>query len=267
MAAGVLTLAATGSPSIPSAYVPAGKYYPSITEAKSSEPFELQVARGLVLGHTAINIFAYQPAVATTFIPIWENASAYIYPPAATTMTMQSTSASDTAVVVRVFGLDDNFDPITETVALNGTAGVATVGIYLRINSMVTVLGNAVGTITLTNGGNTYGKIVAGDGRTKMSIYSVPAGYTFYLNRIDVFSSVAGGSNNHCHYRVQSKNAAGVSLAVLQAPFSQRYEAVRVVPFPYAELTDIQWQCKAESAHAEIGVVIEGVLIRNNHEA
>lgn len=257
----------TGSASVPSAYVPAGKYYPSITEDKSSEPFELQVARGLILGHSSINIFAYQPTVSTTFIPIWENASAYIFPPAATTMTMQSTSALDTAVVVRVFGLDVDFNPITETVALNGTAGVVTVGSYLRINSMVTVSGNAVGTITLTNNGNTYGKIIAGDGRTKMSIYSVPAGYTFYLNRVDIFSSVAGGSNNHCVYRVQTNNAADVNLAVLQAPFSQRYEAVRVVPFAYAELTDIQWQCKTDSVNAEIGVVIEGVLIRNNHEA
>jgi hypothetical protein len=221
----------------------------------------------LILGHSAINIFAFQPTVATTFIPIWENASEYIFPPAATTMTMQSTSASDTAVVVRVFGLDVDFNPITETVALNGTAAVTTAGIYLRINSMVTVSGNAVGTITLTNGGNTYGKIVSGDGRTKMSIYSVPAGYTFYLNRVDVFSSVAGGSNNHCMYRVQSNNALDVNLAVLQAPFTQRYEARRVVPFPYAELTDIQWQCKTDSSTAEIGVVIEGVLVRNNHDA
>jgi len=268
MVTGVLTSGATGSPSIPSAYVPAGKYYPSITEAKSSEPFELQVARGLVLGHSAVNIFAFNSAVESTqFAPVWELPNLYTYPPLPTTMTVKSTDPLDTAVVVRVFGLDANFNAITETVALNGTANVLTVGSYLRINSVVTVSGNAVGDITVTNAGIPYAKILAGDGRTKMSIYSVPAGYTFYLNRVDVFSSVAGGSNNHCMYRVKSNNAAGVDLCVLQAPFSQRYEAVRIVPFPYAEMTDIQWQCKTDSNTAEIGIVIEGVLVRNNHEA
>jgi hypothetical protein len=268
MAAGVLTSAATGSPSIPSAYVPAGKYYPSITEAKSSEPFELQVARGLILGHSSINIFAFSPFIESTqFTPMWELPNVYNFPPTATTMTVASTSTSDTAVVVRLFGLDVNFNPITETVALNGTTGVATVGIYFRINSVITVSGNAIGDITVTNAGIPYAKILAGDGRTKMSIYSVPAGYTFYLNRVDVFSSVAGGSNNHCMYRVKTNSANDVNLAVLQAPFTQRYEARRVVPFAYTEMTDIQWQCKTDSSTAEIGIVIEGVLVRNNHEA
>ncbi len=240
-------------------------FYPSRTEDDRSEPFELQVARNLIKGHSLVNIFGYQPLVNSTFVPIWENATAYAYPLAATTMQMVSDSASDTAVAIRIMGLNAAYEPITEVVTLNGTTPVSTIGSYFRINNLVTVTGNAVGNVTLAAAGVTYAKINAGVGRSQMSLYSVPAGYTFYLARVDLFSNLSGGSGNHCLYKVQSEYPNGVKLDVLQAPFTDRYEARRVVPFPYAEKTDIQWQSRVSQQTAEIGVVIEGILIRNEH--
>lgn len=240
-------------------------FYPSRTEDDRSEPFELQVARNLIKGHSLVNIFGYQVEVNSVFVPIWENATVYTYPLAATTMQMVSNSASDTAVAVRIMGLNAAYEPITEVVTLNGTTPVATIGSYFRINSLVTVAGNAAGTITLSASGVTYGKINVGVGRSQMSLYSVPAGYSFYLTRVDMFSNLSGGSGNHCLYRVQSEFPNGVSLDVLQAPFTDRYEARRIVPFPYLEKTDIQWQVRTSQQTAEIGAVIEGILIRNEH--
>lgn len=240
-------------------------FYPSRTEDDRSEPFELQVARNLIKGHSLVNIFGYQVEVNSVFVPIWENATVYTYPLAATTMQMVSNSASDTAVAVRIMGLNAAYEPITEVVTLNGTTPVATIGSYFRINSLVTVAGNAAGTITLSASGVTYGKINVGVGRSQMSLYSVPAGYSFYLTRVDMFSNLSGGSGNHCLYRVQSEFPNGVSLDVLQAPFTDRYEARRIVPFPYLEKTDIQWQVRTSQQTAEIGSVIEGILIRNEH--
>ena len=240
-------------------------FYPSRTEDDRSEPFELQVARGLIKGHSLINIFGYQPLVSSTFIPIWENATVYTYPSAATVMQMVSTSASDTAVAVRIMGLNADYEAITEVVTLNGTTPVSTIGSYLRINSLVTVAGNAAGTITLSAAGVTYAKINVGIGRSQMSMFSVPAGYSFFLARVDLFSNLSGGSGNHCLYKVQTDYPNGVNIDILQTPFTDRYEARRVIPFPYAEKTDIQWQAKVNQNTGEIGVVIEGILIRNEH--
>ncbi len=240
-------------------------FYPSRTEDDRSEPFELQVARGLIKGHSLVNIFGYQPAVNSEFVPIWENNAVYTYPPAATIMQMVSSSASDTAVAVRIFGLNASYEAITEIVTLDGTTPVSTVGSYFRINSLVTVAGNAVGNLTLSAAGVTYGKINVGVGRSQMSLYSVPAGYSFYLTRVDMYSNLLGGSGNYCLYRVQSEFPNGVSLDVLQAPFTDRYEARRIVPFQYLEKTDVQWQVKTNQQTAEIGAVIEGILIRNEH--
>jgi hypothetical protein len=84
------------------------KHYQSIGELSKSEFVELQIARGLVGGHTSLNISGYQASVGGVFIPIWENAAAYVYPTNGT-MLLWSSSASDTNVLIQINGLDANF--------------------------------------------------------------------------------------------------------------------------------------------------------------
>lgn len=238
-------------------------YHPSITQYERTEDFNLQVARGAIDGHSLVNIFGYQPLVDGTSICIWENATPYIFPTAAVNMTVVSTSAADTAVVKLISGLDANYAPITEVLTVNGTTPVTTVNQYLRINNVRTTSGNAIGTVTFTHNGNTYAKILPGTGQTQMSQYTVPAGYTFYLTRVDAFSQVSGGSNNYCTYNVQALLANGVSYSILQAPFTANYNARRVVPFPYYEKTSLQWRSTVASNTASVAMVIEGILIAN----
>jgi hypothetical protein len=238
-------------------------HYHSITEHQRSEPFELQVARGLVGGHSLVNIFGYQAAIGTTSICVWENAAPYVFPESPVQLILVSTSAADTGISKFITGLDDNYEPISETVVINGTTPVTTVNQYLRINNVRTTSGNAVGTVTLTNGGITYAKLLPGTGQTQMSQYTVPAGHTFYLNRVDTFTQLSGGSNNFCTYDVLAMLENGTKYSVLQAPFTQRYEARRIVPFPYAEKTSLQWHASTDSSTAAVGMVIEGILIKN----
>jgi len=243
----------------------------SITQNGRYEPFELQVARGQISYHSLVNIFGYQAAVTTAGpYPVWENVSAYTYPVAATTMLLSSASASDINVSVLINGLDANFNPISESLLLtNGTTGVSTTKQYLRINSMFVNGGftDPVGVLSLTNAGKTvtYAKINVGVNRTQMAIYTVPAGYTFYLNRVDAFVNEAGGGNNYSTYQVYTKNnVTGQNYILLTTPFIGRYEARRVVPFPYTEKVDIQWQCSVGTSTSPIGIVIEGILIQND---
>ena len=133
----------------------------SVTVQGAYEPFDLQVARNQIMGHQVVSIFGYQSSVTTTAIPIWENAAAYVYPTSATTLTLVSSSASDdTLASVLINGLDANFNPISETLFLNGVTGVTTVNSYLRVNSMILVSSGTgqttnVGTITLKQSSNT----------------------------------------------------------------------------------------------------------------
>ena len=48
----------------------------SISRQAKTEPFDLQVARNQITGHSQIFIFGYQSGVGSaTSIPIWENAT------------------------------------------------------------------------------------------------------------------------------------------------------------------------------------------------
>lgn len=236
----------------------------SITRAGTFEPFDLQIPRSQVYGHTTVNVYGFQPAVTTTQIPAWENATAYTFPSSAVVMTLVSSSASDTAVKIQVDGLDANYNPISETITLNGTTGVNTTNSFLRINSLITTSGNAVGTITAANGGTTYAQINIGFGRSLMSIYTVPNGYDFYLARVDANSSFNGNNTNYIFYQNKSTNSAGVNTVSIKAPFTTNYSARRVMPRKYAGKTDLVFTFVTNAGTAAVNVSVEGYLIQSD---
>jgi hypothetical protein len=232
-----------------------------------SADWNVQVARGKVPGVSLVNLYGFQASVDGTWIPIWENATTYTYPPnGGITMLLYSSSASDTAVSVLIDGLDANFAPITETLILtNGTTGVTTTNSYRRINNM-RVIGstNAVGTLYLSNASKTttYAQINVGTGKTQWSIYTVPAGYTFYLNRVTAAASATSAAKV-LGYRVFQQSATGIQSLLLQSPWINTYETNRVIPNPYAEKTSIQWQVTSDTT-SQIGIRVEGILINNS---
>jgi len=245
----------------------------SVTVQGAYEPFDLQVSRNQIMGHQTLSLFGYQAAIGNTSIPVWENATTYTYPTSATTMTVVSTSASDdTNAKILISGLDANFAPISETIALNGTSGVTTVNSYLRINSLLmtstgTSQSTNVGVITVKQSSNIVAQINAGIGKSQSTIYTVPAGYSFYLDLAEVNTSNSYTSSNIVTYKVQAiNNVTGVKLNVLQQPFVSIYTANRASdPFLYTEKTDIQWQLVTSTATTiAAGVIIAGKLIKNN---
>ena len=242
----------------------------SVTKRGYHEPFELQVSRNQITGHSVLNIFGYQTSVTTASIPVWENASVYTYPTSALTMTYAST-ASET-LTMTVTGLDANYAVVTDTVTFTaGTSGTATNGTqFLRINSMVvtstgTLGGTNVGTITAKNGGTTYAQIAIGVGKTQMAIYTVPAGFSFHLNRIDVFASNPYTSaNNLTFINWQQNPATKVAFNVAHSPFISILDIHRQYPLIYTEKTDIQFRVNTSAGTYAVGAFGEGVLVAND---
>jgi hypothetical protein len=239
--------------------------YSSATRQGAYEPFELQVSRGQVDGHEVLNVFGYSTATPSSgFIAAWENNTAYAFPTVASTMVVSSSSVSDTAVTILITGLNANYDVITESVTLNGTTDVPTTKVFWRINCVITTSGNAVGTMYVKNaGGTTYAQIAIGAGKTNMSIYTVPAGYTAYLTQFDAFSSTSVTSGVYATFRALRTSPTGVNNIVLQIPFLNDYTITRPYPLALTEKTDSQWQCKSSGAGLGIGIVVIGVLIKN----
>lgn len=236
----------------------------SITQNGRYEPFDVQISRGVVYGHSTVNIYGFQPAVTTAAIPLWENATAYTFPGSALVMTLASSSASDTAVKVQINGLDASYNAISEVISLNGTTGVTTTLSYLRINSLITTSGNAVGVVTVKNGATTYAQINAGFGRSLMSIYTVPNGYDFYLQRVSANSSFNGNNLNYLFYQNYNVNAAGVVTVTTKAPFTSTYDALRIMPRKFAAKTDVQFLFNTSATTAAVNVAVEGYLIQTD---
>lgn len=236
----------------------------SISQGGTSEPFELQVSRGQIPGHTPRNIFGTATAIGTTFRTPWELANTNDLPflSAQSQLTLSSSSASDTAVSILINGLDDNYEVVSEVVALNGTTGVTTTKEFRFINDLITVVGNAVGLVSAKVGATTYAAITAGYGRNQAAVYHVPAGHSFYLMRIDAFSASANNDTKYLTFRNHNTFSDGRIFNVAQTSFLQRMDITRVIPFKVPEKTCIEFQLKLNSQTADIGVFGEGVLVK-----
>lgn len=227
--------------------------------------FDLMVSENHIGDHRVINIFGYNAAVSTEYIPLWEDVAAYTYPVSALTMTAVSDSASDTAVTMLIQGLDINYDEIQTSFTLNGTNTVTIDTAFYRINNVITISGNAVGTVIVANAGTTYAKVRAGDGKNQASLYTVPRGHSFYLYRIDAFSGQADATaNRYIFFRNFTRSSTGVILRVAETTLRANMHIQRRFPFRYTEKTDIQFQFKSNQSTHEVGVFVEGVLIKDD---
>lgn len=224
----------------------------------------LNIARSLVRDASVRNIFGTTGGnayiVTTEFRTPWELASNYAFPTSASTMSLVSTSGSDTAVSVLISGLDENYLQISEVRTLTGTTPITTNNSYFRINDMVCTEGNAVGTITLSVGADVYSQIDPGNGRDQKSVYTVPANHCFFLTRIDAFCTDANGGKA-ARFRNYVRNSAGRELRVADTTFFENMNIIRRAPFKYDEKTDIEMQLRSLSGSTFGSVFAEGILI------
>lgn len=234
----------------------------SVSRIGTSEPFELQVARGQIAYHSIRNIFGTNPAIGTSFITAWENSTALPFLSAEQNLSFVSTSASDTAVSILIVGLDENYEIVQEVVALNGTTPVVTTGSFFRINDLITASGNAVGDVTASYGGTVYAKILAGRGRNQASVFTVPVNHSFYLGRIDAFTATANNDTKIMTFRNRVSYSDGRIFNVAQTNFVTRMDIQRNLPFRVPEKATIEFQLKMSGQTADVGVFGDGVLIR-----
>jgi hypothetical protein len=246
----------------------------SITQVGKFEPFDLQVARGQIQGHIGLEIFGFTTAIGSSAQgPMWEgqtlSGGSYTPPASAAPLVFVSDSASDnTTRSVVIEGLDANFAPLTETIALNGTSNVTTTKSFLRINQMQMKNSTNTGNITASISSTVYAKINAGVGQTQMSIYTVPAGYTFYLSYVQYDASIGFTSSNYMIAQEYNKINAGGSNGLItllnQTTFVQKQEIPFTVPVTHIEKTDIQFCVKANSGSPfTVSMYAGGYLIQN----
>jgi hypothetical protein len=254
--------------------------YSSATRQGAYEPFELQVARGQVDGHKALFKFGINGDVGTSVETVWAQGGTYVYPASATVMKISSSSADDASAgtgarTIVIFGLDANYNEISESVILNGQTAVNTVNSYIRISRMnVATAGSgatAAGTIYAGTGAVNsgvpavvYGMIALNANQTQMAFWTVPAGYTLYLTGV-FYTSGNTTANAWTNFQLIQRPLGGVFRQQSSSRLAGNGDFILDLhtPIAFAEKTDIEIRAVASSGASNVSAEFEGIYIKN----
>ena len=257
----------------------------SITQIGTSEPFELQVARGQISGHYGLFKFGNNAIVGDSLETIWAEGGLYSYLTAATVLTVSSSSTDDTSAgtgarTVQLYGLDGDYNEINELVTLNGQTPVNTTQSFLRINRMVVrsagsgganagIIYAGTGTVTTGVPANVYASIngVTGANQSLMALWTVPAGYTAYLLQYDVSNGTSSQTPAVCKLILSVRPYGEVfqSKDVKSLTTGMHIEETFAIPQKFTEKSDIEVRAISSSASVsfDISAAFEIVYIKN----
>ncbi len=159
----------------------------------------ISLANGDVEGLSHINKFGYNDQIPTTFELITIPSTNIVYPTTAAVVSVVSDDANDDAGdtgarTVSIQGLDADYNLQSDTIELDGTNAVTTTNTYIRVfRAGVETAGSsggAEGTISFSIGGNVQCTIDPEyDNQTLHAGYTIPAGKTGYLTRLQATST------------------------------------------------------------------------------
>lgn len=238
------------------------------------------IPTALVSNGGDVRKFGHSHDINSVKTTVWPVTSRYVWPANATAMTISGVNSLDThggtgAEVVEVFGLDSNFNEISEVVSLSGQAAITLVNSYQRIQrAVVRQAGSTgenqgmlyIGEGTVTNGVpvTIYAAISSQDNQTLQAVYTIPAGKKGYFRNL-IFSSGFAGNSQHTEVslltRPQSETFQVKNKTILGA------RAVHVVPFDtlesgHDEKTDIEIVGIVNSGSIHVSAAFEMFFVK-----
>lgn len=214
----------------------------------TSSDYLTEVVKGNIAGADLRVISAGIPSLgALTEETIWDQGGLYTYLTADTTLYASSTSASDTAVTLACFGVNDEYEQIVRTVTLNGQNQVELSGQMFRVLEIVVTGSTApLGDIyiaesdTLTGGvpdteSKIKSKVILGNNKSKNGFYTVPKDK--YAIVVDILYSAP--KNRDVCFSTFSKNFGGLMILNFSADIYQNTEQI-AIQAKYDEKTDFE---------------------------
>lgn len=237
------------------------------TGSKYIEDDYLSIARGHVKDASHIHKFGAVPAMSqATSGSIWDiDDTPYPWSAfdTAGVLTIPAVNASDNGMVISVFGLDDNFDPVDENFTVSSSETTTGTKTFKRVyRAFVTNGDSNVGNINMQRGGVTVARITAGLAQTLMAIYTVPNGYTGYILKGNM-SCQAGADatgNMFVRYSGQSAFRIGHSFEVSGAGGDYTYDFG--VPIQIPSKSDIDVRARVRSNNARVSAAFDILLFK-----
>ena len=232
----------------------------------------LNITRGLVKGTEWIHKFGAVPQIDNSATgTLWDKAST-IYPwsawdtPGILTITTHSandsSSTEDDGKTIRIIGLDENFNDISEDITISGSSGNGT-KTFARVYRAFVIgsIPNAT-TVKVFRGVTEVLRIQIGLAQTLMAIYTVPAGYTGYLMKgqatvqsgegatVQMFVRFFGGT-----FRIQHQ----AEVAGNGGPYDYDF----ILPSPIPEKSDIDVRMIARTNNIRASAIFDIILIED----
>lgn len=243
--------------------------------------FLLNISKGIVSGHYDFKASGFSGSLTSIRSDIWTpggNFTGWIT--AAETIDLISDNVADDvggigAETVKCIGLDENWELQYEIISMDGTTPVTTLGTWMRLFTVDVVQagvygGRNIGTITAT--GNTssavLGEVPPLNGRFQSVIFTVPKGYTYYMDTI-LFQLDAGKTAS---FYLETRNNAN-NVSSIFSPWIIRHEAILIqntftvnprVPTRYREYTDITVKAQMDVGSGSGAAHLTGVFLRND---
>lgn len=244
--------------------------------------FSDRVAQGKVKGASTWNKFGYNDTISTgTPQMLAEFGGTFVQNiGTAETLSIVSDDAADTSAgtglrTVVIFGVDDDWNEITDVVAMNGVTPVTSNLSFLGINRMTiyqsgTALSN-VGTITATTsgGGVTMATMPAGKGTTQQCFFYVPAGETFLTTWLyfDAIKSSGGGNPEVTFYGYIYSSLVDSQFEIYEdtvdTSVGDHLQLKPAEPFVVTEKSIIWFEVSSTSNNTSVRGRFSGKLLRN----
>ena len=208
----------------------------SISRFGLTEPFEFQVGRGQITGHSVVHVFGYNPDVDTNEETVWPIDGILGHPASPTVMKISSSSTDDAAAgtgarTVFIEGVNGTGGLVTEIVTLDGQTEVNTVNSYDAIERMVVltvgsggknagIIYAGTGTVTAGVPAVPYSAMGAGENLSLVGHWTCPTGYTGYL----VYGKLTVGPTSGNQFvlgRLKLRQNSGIILTAAKTTISE----------------------------------------------
>lgn len=240
----------------------------SVTRFGKHEPFELQVVRNQIENHKTVFKFGFNPDINSAEETVWDVGGIYAYPSSAVAMTVTTdagTPANDNGVKVIVFGLDEDCNEVNEEVTLAGAGTATTTQTFFRIfRAYVSGSQAPTGNLNITNGGTTYARITLGENQTLMGVWTVPAGYTGFIDHVNIATGTTN-ANQYITAQLVQRTQGGVFRVMMKQTLGSGGVADFVIRYPISvsEKTDLEVRAESSGSNNLVSANFSVIYIKN----
>lgn len=250
----------------------------SIGGVSSNNSFVIDVVNGVYPDKKTEFKFGRSTNVTAVETVVWDGGSNYIYLESAETLDIVSTSTDDAAggigaILMGVWGLDNDHNEIFELVTLTGIVPLTTVNSYLRIFRMMVITSGTndpvndanKGTVSATSTDTAVlqARIQINNGQTLMTPYTVPAGKSAFITGM----SLSAGQGKQCYFKAKFRNGStssnAFSIKYALDLYQTAFTTNLATPLKVPEKTDIVITAQTTSGTIDVAASYGFILIDN----